>query len=307
MRLSRTSDLLFGLLLFGLPLCAGQAKGQGVGLKTIELEWEEIPKTAGYEVRMTPKGGGKPLKFITAEARLVQDVPVGLYSMQIRSRAEEVDYYSPWSEPMSIEVVAKEITPLKPMDKETLSAVGAQKYTVEFEWQPVAGVKEYTLKVWNEHRLDRPWVFITRGTKKKLDIPPGDVYSWQVLFESSNAVSYAQAPTTFTFTLLGLKLTTPEIAPPPSTGLSEITWRSAEGATNYSAKLLYRHLDETEWKLVRQVQLTETRWPMKQLKFGAYRVEVQATAPRRSSSDVAEHEFMVKPTAVELQQALNQP
>lgn len=292
-------------LLAGLLVTAQAALAQGAAIKTIEIEWEEIPKTAGYEVRMMPKGGGKTLKFLAIENRMVQDVPVGHYTMQIRSRAKEVDYFSPWSEPVPIEVVAKEITPLKPADQATISALGLEKYTVEFEWQPVEGVKEYTLKVWNEHRRDKPWIFTTSKTRKKLDVPPGDVYYWQVLFESNSAVSYAQAPTTFIFTLLGVKLTTPEIIPPESTPtLKHLSWRASDGATAYSVKLFYRHLDEKDWKKVREVQLTSNRWDVHNFKRGAYRLDVQATAPRRTSSDVAQLEFLVKPSDAELQQAL---
>jgi len=291
--------------LFLAVFCA-HATAQAPAFKTIELEWEEVPKVAGYEVKLIPEGGGKALRFLSAEASLIQEVPVGRYIMQIRSRAEGYDYYSPWSEKVQIEVVAKEITPLKPVDKATISAIGIEKYTIEFEWQPVDGVKEYTIKVWNEHRLQKPWVFTTRGTKKKLDVPPGDVYYWQVLFESNSAVSYAQAPTTFTFTLLGMKLTTPEIVPPENTpALKQLTWRESEGAANYSVKLYYRHLDEKDWKMIRQVQLNANRWDVHNFKRGAYRLDVQATAPRRTSSDLAQLEFLVKPSDEELRQAMN--
>ena len=32
---------------------------------------------------------------------------------------------------------------------------------------------------------------------KRLEVPPGRVYYWQVLFESSNNIDYAQAPPIF--------------------------------------------------------------------------------------------------------------
>jgi hypothetical protein len=277
----------------------------GPTLKTVEFEWEAVPRVSGYEVRLTPKEGGKPLKFITEEPKLVQDIPVGSYKMQIRSRARDVDYFSPWSEVIPLEVVTREITPLHPDDDATLSAIGMNKYTVEFEWEPVDQVKEYTLKVWNEHREDKPWIFVTRNTKKKLDVPPGDVYYWQVLFESANAVTYQQAPTTFTFTILGMKLTTPEVDPPASTPeLKQLTWRASEGATNYHAKLYYRYLDKKKWKVVSEFETAGISWDVKDLKRGAYRLDVRATAPRRTASDVAQLEFLVKPSDHELRQAM---
>ncbi len=293
------------LLLTALALAGAAALAQGQAFKTIEVEWEEVPKVGGYEVRLIPTGGGKTLKFLTVESRLIQEIPVGEYKMQIRSRARDEDYMSPWSEMIPLEVVAKEITPVKPEDKATINAVGIQKYTVEFEWEPVNKVKEYTLRVWSEKRADKPWVFVTRNTKKKLDVPPGEVYYWQVLFESASAVSYQQAPTTFTFTILGQKLTTPEIIPPePAPGLKKLTWRESDGATTYIAKLFYRHLDEKEWRMTNQTQTSNNEWNFTGFKPGAYRLDVIATAVRRTQSDLAQYEFFVKPSDVELKQAL---
>lgn len=306
-KMPRKSSLLLAVL-WSAGASAGMPKFASPSsppvLKTIEIEWEPVEKTGGYEVRLAPVNGGRPLRFFTTESRMVQDVPVGAYRMQIRSRAKDVDYFSPWSESVPVEVVAKEITPLKPEDHATMSAVGLEKYVVEFEWLPVTGVKDYTLKVWNEHRKDKPWVFVTRATSKKLEVPPGDVYYWQVLFESANAVSYAQSPTTFTFTVLGMKLTTPEILPPDPRDTKQLAWRESDGATTYQAKLYYRHLDETKWRLIDQLQTGETEWNFEKLKRGAYKIEVRATAARRASSDVAELEFVVKPSDEELTQAM---
>jgi hypothetical protein len=230
----KTSSWRYPLLLIlflAWPAFAQTADPIKPPLKTIEIEWEPIEKAGGYEVRLMPAAGGKPLKFFTAESHFIQDVPVGAYKMQVRSRARDEDYFSPWSDSFPIEVVAKEITPLKPVDKEIISAPSALKSSVEFEWKPVNGVKEYTLKVWNDARAEKPWVFVTRNTKKKLDVPPGEVYHWQVLFESDSAVSYAQAPTTFSFTLLGQKLIEPEIRPPEIQGLGrKLSWHESPDA-----------------------------------------------------------------------------
>lgn len=273
-------------------------------LKTIELEWEAVEKASGYEVRLTPAAGGKPLKFLTEEAKIVQAVPVGNYKLQIRSRSEDADIFSPWSETLPIEVVAKEITPLKPEDNSIIAALDANKFTVEFEWKPVDGVKEYTIKVWNEKRKENPWVFVTKYPRKKLDVPPGEIYFWQVLFESASGISYAQSPTTFKFTILGSKLTAPEIGPLTlSPEIQVLEWSKTLGANKYQAKLYYRHIDETEYKKVEETETSDRTWTFHKLKRGSYKLEVSASAPRRTSSDTSTIEFMLKPTATEIQQA----
>ena len=137
-----TNRILVALALWGAFSFAQTPDPLKPILKTIEIEWEAIEKAGGYEVRLQPLPQGKPLKFFTTDSRLVQDVPVGEYRMQVRSRAKDEDYFSPWSDSVPIEVVAKEITPLKPADQEVIPAPNAMKYTVEFEWKPVARVKE---------------------------------------------------------------------------------------------------------------------------------------------------------------------
>lgn len=278
---------------------------ESVPVKSIELEWDPVEKASGYEVRLMPAKGGKPLKFFTEDAKLMQDVPVGLYKLQIRSRSEDADIFSPWSDTMPLEVVAKEITPLKPEDGAVMESPDANKFPVDFEWKSVDGVKEYTIKVWSEKRRETPWVFVTKQPKKRLDVPPGEIYFWQVLFESASGISYAQAPTTFRFTVMGAKLTTPPIGPQTlNPDMQILEWEASPGAKAYKVKLYFRYLDETEYKLVDETTTENTQWTFNRLNRGAYKLEVVATAPRRSASDPGSFEFTVKPSDQEIQRAL---
>ncbi len=299
-------NVLLGLLLAALLANAPHSiAADPPPVKNIELEWDPVEKASGYEVRLTPVGGGKALKYFTEQPKIQQDVPVGSYKLQVRSRSEDADIFSPWSDTVTIEIVAKEITPLKPTDNEVIPTLDTNKYTVDFEWKPVDQVKEYTLKVWNDKRKETPWVFVTKNPRKKLDIPPGEVYHWQVLFESATGISYAQDPATFKFTLLGAKLTTPGIGPQtlnPETQVLE--WEESPGAAAYKVKLYYRHIDETEWTKVDETETPNKQWSFSKLKRGAYKIEVTATAPRRTASDTANFEFLVKPSDQELRQAM---
>ncbi len=274
-------------------------------MKTIEIEWEADEKVGGYEVQLIPEKGGKRLRFFTEESKLSQTVPTGKYKLRIRARAKDADYFSPWSDPVPFEVVEKEIVPLKPEDRAVIAAKEQKKQTIEFEWMPVDKVKEYTVKVWTEKRKETPWVFTVKTNKTKLDVPPGEIYYWQVLFESASGISYAQSPTTFTFTLLGAKLTSPDIGPLEINPREQkISWHESPGATTYQAKLFFRHLDETEWALSQEASLSETTWSFTDLKRGNYKIEVVATAARRTPSDPAIAEFVVKPSHDELRWAL---
>lgn len=296
-------------------LLALQANAQGLHLdvppasaplamKTIELEWDSVDNAGSYEVKLLPEDALVPMQFTTQEAKLVQQVPVGNYTLQVRARSTDGSDYSPWSEPMPFAVVVKELQPLHPEDKSVVPSDGVSKQTVEFRWTPVEKVKLYTLVVWSEEKKETPYIFNTKETFKKLEVPAAQVYFWQVKFESADNVAYAQQPKTFTFTLLGKHLLKPEInskSPPP---LTELTWRASPDAKEYAAKIYYRCLDESEWKPLREAKLAGTSWAIGKLKAGAYKLEVIARAPRHIDSEAAVYQFVIKPAQADLEQAL---
>lgn len=275
------------------------------GTKVIEIEWEPIEKASGYEIRFTPSDGKKAILVKTRESRLAQELPIGKYVLQIRTRARDINFLSPWSDPMNIEVVEKEINPLKPEDKAIIESRSGPKDTIEFEWSPVENVKEYTLKVWNEKRKDNPWVFVTRATKKKLEVPAAEAYYWQVLFETDSAVSYQQQPTTFTFLLKGSRLITPKIHPPQDPShVQSLSWTATPGATNYEVELAYRFLDEDDFQTPEKFTSNAASIFFDKLKPGIYRARVQAKGEKRTTSEHGAIEFVVKPSASDLSAAI---
>lgn len=293
------SSLLFSSWVF--------AQGSAVERKTVELEWEAVPNVESYEVRLKPKAGGDALVFTAADSRLVQEVPVGIYVLDVRSKGKDEDAYSPWSEAIELAVITKNTVPLKPENGSVKIAEDLKNVPVDFEWAPVEHVKEYTIKVWSEIRKDVPWTFTTSKTATTLKIPPGEIYYWQVFFDSVNSVTYNQSPPIFTFTLQGIRLVRPEITSKPTFGdVKFFSWKRSPGASEYLAKLSYRHLDETEYKVIREETVAELEWPTQRLTSGQYKMEVQARSRRRAPSEVAQVEFTIKPTEAELLQALGE-
>lgn len=272
--------------------------------KTIELEWEAVDKAVGYEIKLAPVTGGKAHVFEAGESHLSQQVPVGNYKLQIRARDRDGEF-SPWSEPSDLEVAVKEIIPLHPADKSQIDATGSAKQPVEFSWSPVDKIRIYTLKVWSEDKKETPWVFTGRTTKKILEVPPGRVYYWQVLFESANDVVYNQEPKTFSFTLQGTQLAKPEVAPVQAG--KDVNWKGSDETKLYKIKLFYRHLDETQWTPIQDARFKADHLSTNGLKAGNYKFEVIATAPRRLDSAPASVEFYIKPSLAELTRTMKFP
>lgn len=289
-----------------LLLISLQAFAQELPLKTIEMEWEPIENAYGYEVRLTPKAGGQPLMYRVLEPKLVQDVPIGVYVVRIRSRHKEyADIWSPWSDPMLVEVLIKDLLPLEPEDKSVITAKSDSREEIEFKWSHIEKARDYVLKLWTEETKEKPLTFVTRKNSQRLRLLPGRVYFWQVTFESATQVSYVQEVKTFSFQLQGKKLIQPSIRPvKPSTEVKELTWIGSPKAKEYKVKMSYGHLDDQAAIALKEEVVKETKFPTGKLKPGIYEFEVTAQAPGHASSDKATYKVAIKPTLAELEQAL---
>lgn len=288
------------LLLFCLSVFA-----QELPLKTIELEWDPVDNAFGYEVRLTPEGGGKPLLFKTLEPKLVQEVPVGVYALRVRSRHKEVDdVWSPWSEALRLEVLIKELLPEKPLENEILIAKSDAREEVEFRWTKIDKAKNYVLRIWDEENKDKPITFVATKNSQRLKLLPGRIYFWTVSFESATQVTYAQKENISTFTLQGQKLVKPSISEVQPGEVKEFSWIASPKAKAYKTKLLFRYIDETKWRMVREDVVEGTTLEVEKLGAGVYKLEVIATAPRYTNSEISVFEHTVKPTEAELNLAI---
>lgn len=294
--------LAFVSLIFTLQVFA-----QELPLKSIELEWEPVENAFGYEVRLTPKEGGTPLTFKTLESNLKQDVPIGVYLLRVRSQHKESDeVWSAWSDPLTFEVLTKELLPEEPKNDAVLTASSDAREELTFTWNKIEKAKDYVLQIWTEETKDKPLTFVTRKNSQRLKLLPGRVYFWNVTFGDAGGVSYAQKVHTNTFLLQGPKLAKPSInALTKFTQVKDFTWIGSAKAKTYAAKLSFKFLDHKDWKTLYLREDATKFWKFEpQLKPGSYKLEVTAKAPRHGDSETAVYEFTVKPTEAELQQAL---
>lgn len=294
--------IILSLFFFAAVFAHSEENAEQQYWKTIEIEWEQVPNAVSYEVRLSPVTGDKPHIFSTSDNHLSQQVPVGNYRLQIRSKAKDTGDFSPWSAASDFEVVNKEVEPLSPKNNEVINAATDRKQTIDFNWSPVDKVKQYTLKVWNDDRKDNPWIFTGTSTHRRLEVPVGRVYFWQVLFASASDVDYAQEPKTFSFSIQGKPLLKPAIS--KYVPGKDLSWKGGEGTAAYKVKIFSRLLDEKDWHFKRE-EKTENPHLVLKLDPGNAKVEVTATAPKRIDSEAATYEFLVKPTLVQLNTALS--
>lgn len=272
---------------------------------TLELDWEPVASAAAYEVRLEPKEGGEPILIKATENNISQRVPVGEYSVRIRSQDKVSGYYGKWSAPIDIEVSSKVIQLLQPEDNAVLPNISGEEVEIEFRWEPNADARMYSVRIWSDNEAEAQ-EFPTNEPFLKTKLAPGRIYHWHVTFETNKAVKYQADPLTYSFSLLGKRLLRPEVSPKIETqkGHTIINWSQSPNAQNYKYKLSQRYLDETEWRPFTNSEGAANTWKLNRLKPSAYKVEVIATAELRMDSEVGEYEFVVKPTEQELDKAL---
>jgi hypothetical protein len=283
---------------------------------TLDLEWEAVEGASGYEVKLTPQIAPQTtdeendkreiLKFLTAENKLSERVPVGVYKMQIRSKDKISGYFGPWSKAAKIELAAKIVELLSPANNDIIKDVKSKRSAVLFQWSPVPQVLFYTLKVWSDDPT-KAQEFTVRAPSKRLNLISARVYHWEVTFKTKQAIGYLATPQRYSFTLLGPQLVQPVVD--RDVGLPHVektAWSLSPGAQFYSGKIFRHALDETDWQDYREIKETpKTAWDFDRLPPGVYRVEIVAHAKNRSDSEPGFYEFTVKPTEEELNKALS--
>lgn len=274
---------------------------------TLDIEWEQIEDATSYEVKLTPASGGEVLKFLSSDTKLTQKLPQGTYKFQIRSREKATGYFGPWSPETEVEVTPKAVQLISPSEGAEISEPKEKRAQVEFQWTPVLGAKEYTLRIWfDEEKNARE--FKSKTTKKTLTLPAAKTYAWQVTFLTDRSIGYLAAPQIGNFKVLGKQLMKPVITEkllPADAAAQMLKWRGSQASKSFKVKLSKRALDEEQWTQVKEIPKQETTdLRFEKLKPGAYRLEVTAQSPNRVSSEAAVYEFVVKPTEAELNQAM---
>lgn len=280
---------------------------------TLDIEWEKIEDATSYEVKLTPSTGGDVLKFLSSDTRLTQKLPQGNYKFQIRSREKTTGYFGPWSPETEVEVTPKAVKLISPSEGAEISEPKEKRTQVEFQWTPVLGAKEYTLRIWfDEEKNARE--FKSKTNKKLLTLPAAKTYAWQVTFLTDRSIGYLAAPQIGNFKVLGKQLMKPviteKVLPTEADAKAQVVnqmikWKGSQASKSFKVKFSRRALDEEEWAPLKDIQTQEaSELRFEKLKPGAYKIEVTSQSPNRVSSEAATYEFVVKPTEAELDQAM---
>lgn len=275
---------------------------------TLDLEWEAVEGSAGYELELIAKTpGAEPMRFKSEENSISQQVPAGIYKLRVRAKEAASRVYGVWSAATEIDASAKKIEYLFPEDQSELKAEKGNRLSVEFKWHSFPGAKFYTLHVWSGDRA-KTKDFKTTQTSLKIQAEGSKKYNWYVTFETAGSVSYLSEINTAkiqSFIVKGPPLAKPVIEDITLPNLTRVSWKAVPQAEFSEVRIQRRNLDEAEWKsyLVKpETKGNSLDFP--KLSPGAYRIEVTAHSPMRSDSETDFIEFVVKPTVTDLNDSL---
>lgn len=287
------------LLIFLFPIFLSAQEVSN--LSALEIAWEPSEEADSYELEVKLKGSKKkPQIFKTKETKFQKELPLGKYSLRIRSLSEE-GYAGQWSKPLNVDVLPLEMELIEPKNKVKIPAKSAKKQRVRFSWQPKEFARQYVMKIWSKEdrkvskiRTDRP--------NTALDLDPLKTYFWQVYVRNKKGVNYESGNKPNRFSIIGKQLDMPIIEKVSGTNPVSMNWKVVLNAHTYDLSLYRRDLLGEDWQLIHQEKaMNGLQWKSeKKLSPGEYRLELRAHAPKYVSSEPRKKTFLIKPTLKEL-------
>ncbi len=253
----------------------------------IEMEWDAVPMSSGYEVELKDESG-KILNFKKTEPYLSEDVPIGMYKVRIRSIRKD-QKVGKWSAPMALEAMPMDLVIEEPANEARLIAATERGRIVKFRWKARAGLKKFYFRLWTADGEVKTALL----DKKEIDIElkSGITYYWIVTARSDSGVVYDNSDQAFSFMIIGDRL------PPPfeiELQDSNFSWTAVEKAGSYKIQIDYRYLDESDWTIFYQGRQKATKIPFDFLPTREYRIRVISESPTRLPSLPADRQFFVK-------------
>ena len=257
----------------------------------VSLEWDGIEGAAGYDVEFSPTPKGKPITISVKHAFWDGKLPVGNYTMRIRSK-DRRKVPGNWSDSQPLQVGLENAKLIFPTTNYKLASNESEKEKVEFKWQKVPGADDYLIEVTSRDEK----IKITEETSHneiKIKIPVAQEYTWKV--QARRGDIHSDATTMDEFFIQGKKLDKPIIIAPANRFVRTIEWQHPDFAENYDFSIQRWDGVAKKWdKVTSTKEFKDTSvpfdptWP-----GGQYRISVRAKSNVRVDSDISQKIFPV--------------
>ena len=270
--------------------------------RKVEVEWKEIKGAVQYQIQI--QKNGKVVSDKTSDDHAwAGKLDFGLYSYQIRAY-DKAKRPGVWSTAKALVVMPAPPVLSLPEDGKKIRFYTADGKT-RLQWQPVAGVDRYAVKVSNGGKVVHDEV--VTGTQLDLKNLNEGSYSWQVVTiveakgrtpSSLEGRKWESKPSDRNdFVMVHEKLATPEViypigkVRPPEDNKLQFKWSAVEGAQRYEVRLVEKSVkgrNPAEFKLTEVTLSSNTNTLVAKVTGeGSYSWEVRALAAI-NESNVAE-------------------
>lgn len=267
-----------------------------VNLKTITLEWEEIPGAQKYEIEIVQTASSRSKVYNTNQTKWSGKLERGAYTYRIRA-LDHREVPGPWSEFESLLLQLPAPKLLSPEDKLEVLSEKSDTQEIEFKWLPIVEAHHYVLEVdslCGANKIQKE----TQAAEITISLPSACSYSWGVIVYMDEKNEGSKAKSSRQFTIVGGPTEKVVIQEPSTSSDDKIKWASINGA-KYGVSL-FKLSNGDQWKKVEQKETLTAEYSMPtDLESGVYQIAVVAQAPNRKISTPSQLIFEHGHSAIE--------
>lgn len=263
--------------------------------RSVAFDWDPTEDSRSYDLEikaLKQDQSGGTFTFNLKKASWSGKLVPGKYSFRVRSR----DYRNvpgDWSHETPFTVDLENVKLKSPLPQSVLQALSGSKMLVKFEWSVVNGASKYKFVLSNadgETLAER----VLTAPELELEVQASPKLTWKVSAES-NTEAGSEKVAASQFSVVGAKLSAPEIVKPDNAFVRNLSWSRPEEAETFDLNLSQFRTDTKKWvsfKLIKDYQDTSLAfgeiWP-----GGQWKISLKAKAKNRPSSDVTSLTFKV--------------
>lgn len=270
-----------------------QVESSSIYRRSVGFDWDPTEDSHSYDLEikaLKQDQSGGTFTFNLKKASWSGKLVPGKYSFRVRSR----DYRNvpgDWSHETPFSVDLENVKLMSPLPQSILRAPLGNKILVKFEWSAVNGASNYKFVLSNAEGETLVEKALT-ATELELEVQASPKLTWTVSAESKAGIGSEKVATSI-FSIIGAKISTPEIVKPESPFVRNLNWSRPEDAEAFDLSLSQYRTDTKKWvqfKLIKDYQDNNLAfgevWP-----GGQWKISIKAKAKNRPSSDVASLTF----------------
>lgn len=276
------------LFILGFITLASHAEDKALYTKNIHLEWEPIPNAIKYEIEFK---GDTLITQTATNTELNVDLPPGKYKIRTRS-IDDRGVPSRWSPEKDFQVQLDAVSLISPSPEQKVKSNEDNKDNIKFSWKSVPAAEKYRITIYNSNK-EIVKEETTDSLSLEVELPVANYYTWQVMAIATNSIE-SEAISSYSFELVGKKLTAPNISDVETKFVRELAWSKPDRAEKYSYVLYKKNKIKKYEEFKKETGVDKNNIPfLADWPGGIYILKVRAEAPNIAASNYSKIAFEV--------------